>query len=41
MQLNGGDTLPDFTLQVDGGEINLPSDINTDYAIILFFRGHW
>jgi peroxiredoxin len=41
-RINKGDQLPDFSLQVAGGEkLNLPSDITTDYAIILFYRGHW
>jgi peroxiredoxin len=41
-KLDAGDQLPDFNLQVgEGNIINLPSDISTDYAIILFYRGHW
>jgi len=41
-QLNMGDQLPEFTLKVgESGSISLPSEIETDYAIILFYRGHW
>ncbi|MFT6436312.1 MAG: peroxiredoxin [Candidatus Azotimanducaceae bacterium] len=41
-QLNMGGQLPDFSLKVGESEtISLPSDIETDYAIILFYRGHW
>ncbi|MFT7127911.1 MAG: peroxiredoxin [Gammaproteobacteria bacterium] len=41
-KLDSGDQLPEFTLTVGAGEqIILPQDINTDYAIILFYRGHW
>jgi peroxiredoxin len=40
--LSGGDTLPDFTLKVgDRDSISLPSDIESDFAVILFYRGHW
>ena len=41
-QLDSGDTLPDITLKVgEHDSISLPSDIDSDYAIILFYRGHW
>jgi len=41
-QLNMGDTLPGFTLKVgESGSVTLPTDIETDFAIILFYRGHW
>ncbi len=40
--LSGGATLPDFTPKVgDSDSILLPSDIESDFAIILFYRGHW
>lgn len=40
--LNGGDILPEFSLRVGEGDVlHLPADIGTDYAIILFYRGHW
>ncbi len=36
------DQFPDITLNVaGGGSINLPADIDTPYAIVLFYRGHW
>ena len=41
-QLDGGDQLPDLSLRVgESDSVNLPADIETDYAIILFYRGHW
>ncbi|MFP6708853.1 MAG: hypothetical protein VCE75_23080 [Alphaproteobacteria bacterium] len=39
-KLGPGDNFPDITLSlVGGGSINLPSDLKTTYAIILFYRG--
>lgn len=41
-KLDGGDQLPEFKLTVGENEhIVLPQDIDTDYAVILFYRGHW
>ena len=41
-KLNGEDTFPEIRLSlVGGGERVLPSGIETDYAIVLFYRGHW
>ena len=41
-KLDAGDQLPDFVLKVgESDNLNLPADIETDYAIILFYRGHW
>lgn len=41
-KIDMGGQLPEFTLQVGVSEtINLPSDIESDYAVILFYRGHW
>ena len=41
-QLNMGDQLPEFTLKIgESDSITLPNDIETDFAIILFYRGHW
>ena len=41
-KLDSGDQLPTFTLKLgESGTINLPGDIKTDYAVILFYRGHW
>lgn len=40
--LNSGDQLPGFSLKIGASShIDLPADIATDYAIILFYRGHW
>ena len=41
-KLNIGDTFPALTLHIAGaGTLNLPADITTPYAILLFYRGHW
>jgi len=41
-KLQNGDVLRSFSLKATTGEtIHLPQDIPTDYAIILFYRGHW
>ncbi len=41
-KLNLGDTFPSLTLDtVGGGRLTLPDDISTDFAIVLFYRGHW
>ncbi len=41
-KLDAGDQLPDLTIKVGETQtINLPGDITTDYAIVLFYRGHW
>lgn len=41
-KLDGGDQLPDITFKVgEGGSVSLPGDIETDYAVILFYRGYW
>ncbi len=41
-KLRGGDTLPPITLDlVDGGNVTLPGDLKTDFAVVLFYRGHW
>lgn len=41
-KLNAGDTLPDVGLKhIDGTAINLPADIDADFGIVLFYRGHW
>ncbi len=41
-KLDAGSTLP--TLQLDlvsGKKTTLPDEIETDYAVLLFYRGHW
>jgi len=41
-KLNGGDQFPHLALTVVGGDtVELPEDIETRYAIVLFYRGHW
>lgn len=41
-KLNGGDQFPNLTLAAaGGGRINLPGDIETPLALVLFYRGHW
>ena len=41
-KLNLLDSFPALSLQVaGGGTVELPEDINTPYAIVLFYRGHW
>lgn len=41
-QLEPGDNFPELTLQVAGGDaLVLPRDLDTPYAVVLFYRGHW
>ncbi len=41
-QLITGDTFPDLTLNIAGGDtLNLPQDLDTPYTMVLFYRGHW
>ena len=41
-KLNTGDTFPSLALQlVSGGTMMLPNDLNSNYRVILFYRGHW
>ena len=41
-KLAGGDTFPELTLDIAGiGQMTLPGDIETPFAIVLFYRGHW
>ena len=41
-KLASGDVLPAILLQtVKHGEINLPADVGADFAVVLFYRGHW
>lgn len=41
-KLNLLEQFPDLTLTTTEDEpLRLPSDIGTDYAIVLFYRGHW
>ena len=41
-KLTGGDQFPSLELKVaGGGTVTLPQDIETPYALVLFYRGHW
>jgi len=41
-KLDAGATFPSLLLQLpDDGRLELPADISTDYAVVLFYRGHW
>ncbi len=41
-QLEPGDQFPELSLNIPGGEtLTLPNDIDTPYAVVLFYRGHW
>ena len=41
-QLNLMDTFPSIRLSLaGGGQVTLPDGIETPYAILLFYRGHW
>ena len=41
-QLDMMDTFPSITLSIaGGGTLTVPDEIETPYAILLFYRGHW
>ena len=41
-KLNAGDLFPGMTLQLVNGEsTTLPDNIDGDYQVVLFYRGHW
>jgi hypothetical protein len=41
-QLVPGSQFPELTLKIAGGDIlTLPAAIETPYAVVLFYRGHW
>ena len=41
-KLTTGDDFPSLTLHLtDGGTLELPGEIDTNMAIVLFYRGHW
>ena len=41
--LDIGDSFPNLTLNLVGGAgpVSLPDDLQADYNIVLFYRGHW
>ena len=41
-KLDGGDSFPQIQLKLVGGDERvLPDSIETDHAVVLFYRGHW
>lgn len=41
-KLTSGDTFPELTLKIAGGDtLSLPGDLETPLTIVLFYRGHW
>ncbi len=41
-KLDAGDRFPDMTLTLaGGGSVTLPDGLDSDYNVILFYRGHW
>ncbi len=41
-QLVPGSTFPELQLKIAGGDtLSLPSAIDSPYAVVLFYRGHW
>ena len=41
-QLVPGDQFPQLTLNTSAGDsLTLPDGIETEYAVVLFYRGHW
>ena len=41
-KIESGASFPSVTLDLVGGaRIRLPEDLETKYAVVLFYRGHW
>jgi hypothetical protein len=41
-KLNTGSQFPSMKVNVTGGGvINLPTDMDGKYNVVLFYRGHW
>jgi peroxiredoxin len=41
-KLNLLDRFPEISLtDTEGRTIRIPSEINADFAVVLFYRGHW
>ena len=40
-QLGPGDKFPNYTIPTVDGRLNIPADIEREYAVILFYRGIW
>ena len=42
MRLNKGDVFPEHTVDlVGGGTLTLPGGLDNEWAVLLFYRGHW
>jgi len=41
-KLDTGSQFPNMSVKlVGGGEIELPNDMDGNYNVVLFYRGHW
>lgn len=41
-KLENGDRLPSLTAPtVGGGSMTLPDDVDGDWSLLVFYRGHW
>ncbi len=41
-KLYTGDEFPGLTLNIgESSSLEIPVDLDSDYAIVLFYRGHW
>ena len=41
-KIDKGGQFPDIELAIAGGtRLRIPDDIDTPYAFLLFYRGHW
>jgi peroxiredoxin len=41
-QINPGDPFPAFNVSLaDGRTLNLPGDLEGEYAVIIYYRGIW
>lgn len=41
-KLGSGDVFPTLAINpVSGEEITLPTAIESDFAVVIFYRGHW
>ncbi len=41
-KIDKGGQFPEIELSIaGGGKLSIPSEIDTPYAFVLFYRGHW
>ena len=41
-QLNPGDAFPTYIVPTtEGRTLNIPADLKSEYAVIIFYRGIW